>query len=142
MEQRTPLVGVSLIIVKDDTHILMGKRKGSRGAGKLSIPGGHVEIGETLIDAVGRECDEEIGTNIEMHPPYYVSFTEDFYPDAHYITHFYETRYISGEPILMEPEKCEGWFWYPISNLRKENSSNLFKPCRTLFIDQCYYPGR
>ena len=36
-------VGVSVILIRNDNEILIGKRKGSHGAGEYSVPGGHLE---------------------------------------------------------------------------------------------------
>lgn len=138
MSTITPLVGTS-IIIKDKNCILMGKRKGGRGAGKFSIPGGHVEFGETLEVATLRELAEEAGP-IEITNFRHVGITEDIYPDAHYITHFFQADYVSGLPITMEPEKCEGWYWYPISTLQYESPYPFFKPCRTFFVTNKYVP--
>lgn len=42
-----PKVGIGVIIVKDDGHILVGKRKASHTP-YWSIPGGHLELGESF----------------------------------------------------------------------------------------------
>ena len=44
-----------------DGKILLVKRKTEPEIGKLSIPGGHVDIGESLESAVERELYEETG---------------------------------------------------------------------------------
>ena len=138
MEDKRPIVGVALI-VKKDNHILMGKRLGSRGANKYSTPGGHVEVGELLLTAVIREFKEEVGTNLIFSAPQYIEFTEDIYPDAHYITHFFMSKYLEGEPELLEPHKCEAWNWYPIDLLKSGQPNPMFKPCKTLFVDWAYF---
>ena len=53
-----PIVGIGAVIVKED-KILLEKRKNSPGRGKWSIPGGLVELGESLEQAVIRELKEE-----------------------------------------------------------------------------------
>jgi 8-oxo-dGTP diphosphatase len=59
-----PLVGVGAVIV-DDGRILLEKRKNEPGKGKWSIPGGLVELGETLEQTVIREVKEETGLDAE-----------------------------------------------------------------------------
>jgi len=60
-----PLVGVGAVIVKDG-KILLVKRAFEPGAGKWSIPGGLVELGEKLSEACEREAEEETGIGIEV----------------------------------------------------------------------------
>lgn len=60
-----PLVGVGSVAVKDG-RILVVKRAFEPGAGKWSIPGGLVEVGEKLSDACAREMLEETGLEIQV----------------------------------------------------------------------------
>ena len=53
-----PVVGVGAAII-DKGKILLEKRKNEPGRGKWSIPGGLVDLGETLEHAVVREMEEE-----------------------------------------------------------------------------------
>lgn len=63
---KKPIVGVGAIILDAD-RILLEKRKNSPGRGKWSIPGGLVDIGETVEEAVIREVKEETG--LEVYDP-------------------------------------------------------------------------
>jgi len=60
----TPLVGVGAVIL-DRGRVVLVKRKFPPLAGEWSIPGGRLEIGETLREAVVREAREETGLTIE-----------------------------------------------------------------------------
>ena len=59
---QAPKVAVAALAVKDG-KILLVKRKYPPGAGKWSLPGGHVELGERLEEAVLRELKEETGVD-------------------------------------------------------------------------------
>jgi 8-oxo-dGTP diphosphatase len=60
----TPLVGVGAVIL-DQGSVVLVKRRFPPLAGEWSIPGGRLEIGETLREAVVREAREETGLTIE-----------------------------------------------------------------------------
>lgn len=60
-----PIVGVGGIIFKGDT-VLIVKRAQEPGNGEWSLPGGAVELGETLSHALKREILEEVSIDIEV----------------------------------------------------------------------------
>jgi len=90
-----PKVGVSIVLVKDD-QVLMGKRKGSHGAGTYSFPGGHIEFGEEFEQAVLKELREETSLSAENLTK--VTWTNDIFveEEKHYITLFYRGDYCGG----------------------------------------------
>jgi mutator protein MutT len=59
-----PIVGVGAVIIQDG-RILLEKRKNEPGKGKWSIPGGLVELGETVEQTAIREVKEETGLEVE-----------------------------------------------------------------------------
>ena len=59
-----PIVGVGAIITRNG-RILLEKRKNDLGRGKWSIPGGLVELGESLEQTVIREVQEETGLVVD-----------------------------------------------------------------------------
>ena len=50
IKENRPLVGVGVFIWNKDGKFLLGKRKGSHGAGEYALPGGHLEYNETLVE--------------------------------------------------------------------------------------------
>ncbi len=65
MHPKNPLVGVGAVVLNED-KILLVKRLYPPGKGRWSIPGGLVEVGEDLEQAVIRELKEE--TNLDGTP--------------------------------------------------------------------------
>jgi ADP-ribose pyrophosphatase YjhB (NUDIX family) len=62
-EQATPKIAVNALIFNDKREVLLAKRTDN---GLWCIPGGHVELGETLTQAVERECWEETGLKTQV----------------------------------------------------------------------------
>ena len=63
-----PIVGVGAVIVNDDGDVVLIKRRYEPLAGQWSLPGGSLEVGETLEAGVAREMLEETGLEVEVGP--------------------------------------------------------------------------
>ena len=108
----TPMVGIGIIIVNEQNQILIGKRKNSH-APYYSIPGGHMEVGETFRRCAIREVKEE--TNLTINNPEVIAVTNNLetYEECgkHYISVTLLATSFTGEVQLTEPDKCEHWLW-------------------------------
>jgi 8-oxo-dGTP diphosphatase len=62
-----PVVGVGAVVIDGD-RVLLVKRAHEPLKGQWSIPGGGVELGETISAAVAREVLEETGVVVEVGP--------------------------------------------------------------------------
>ena len=107
-----PNVGLGIIILNDAGKILVGKRKGSHSP-FYSIPGGHLEMGESFEDGIQKEVLEETGLIIKN--PFVIGVTNNLrtfqQSGIHHVSINLFTADFEGEPKAMEPEKCEKWFW-------------------------------
>ena len=109
----TPLVGVGAIIIERGKVVLV-RRGHPPLEGKWSIPGGVLEVGETLRKAVVREALEETGLKIE--PGELLGVFERVLPDAqgklqyHYVLIDFLCRRVSGELVAGDDAHEVGWF--------------------------------
>ncbi|MFZ6800655.1 NUDIX domain-containing protein [Undibacterium sp. Di24W] len=89
------------ILMKANGDVLLGQRpEGKPYAGYWEFPGGKVEEGEAILDALKREFMEELGVQIISAEPW--CGVEHIYPHAHVRLHFYISREWSGEPQSLE----------------------------------------
>lgn len=71
---------VASLIFNEDSQILLQLRDDKvnlRSAGIWSLPGGHIENGESMADAIGREVWEE--TNLRLKNPFFFLCLIDFF---------------------------------------------------------------
>jgi len=115
MEEQKPKVGVGILIFKNG-KILLGKRKGSHGEGEYAFPGGHLEYMESFEDCAKREIAEECGIEVENIRFEFLANLVKYAP-KHYVHIGLMADWKSGEPKVLEPDKCESWAWYNIDNL-------------------------
>ncbi|HUL72954.1 MAG TPA: NUDIX hydrolase [Vicinamibacterales bacterium] len=76
-----PIVGVGAVVRDDDGRVVLVKRGHAPLAGEWSLPGGTVEVGETLEAAVVREIREETGLLVVVGPV--VEVFDRILPDEH-----------------------------------------------------------
>ena len=92
------------ILMRPNGDVLMGQRpEGKPYAGYWEFPGGKVETGESVIDALKREFAEEIGVRVLSAEPW--CGVEHVYPHAHVRLHFYISRDWQGEPRGLEGQR-------------------------------------
>jgi 8-oxo-dGTP diphosphatase len=102
MYPEAPIVGVGAVIVKDD-RVLLIRRANEPSRGRWSIPGGTVELGETLAQAAAREVLEECQVEVDVGQ---VLSTFDLVqrdPQGgiryHYVLLDLAARHVRGEPV-------------------------------------------
>ena len=109
-------IGVCVIVLdKDKTQVLLGKRLNSYKAGTLGLPGGRIELEEPLEECGKRELLEE--TSLQGKNLQYVGVVRELQKGYNFIHFVFSCNEYEGLPQTVEPEKCEGWNWYPLDSL-------------------------
>jgi len=113
------------VLIEKDGKILLSLRQNTGWAdGQMTIPGGHTEDGESVVEAAIREAKEELGINLTPSDLTYLctenKSTQRFYLSVIFIT---KTDQI---PTNTEPDKCKELVWADPNSL-PENVAPNFK---------------
>ena len=127
MKDNDVRVGIGVFIFKNN-KFFMQQRQGAHGEGSWSVPGGHLEYGESFEDTARREAKEE--TNLEIKNIRFGAITNDHFTkdDKHYVTIWMLSDWASGKEYITEPDKCIGQAWHNFNNL----PTPLFLPWQQL----------
>ncbi len=95
----TPLLGVGAVVVHEG-RVLLVRRANEPLKGQWTLPGGLLEVGESLLEAVAREVKEETG--LEVEPIELVDLVDRIHRDQgrvryHYVIADYLCRVTGGE---------------------------------------------
>ncbi|MDT0320812.1 NUDIX hydrolase [Streptomyces millisiae] len=104
----------ALIIFERAGQVLLAERANTGYAdGRLNLPSGKVEHGESVVRAAVREAREEVGVDVDpaalriVHTMHYRS------PEGSArVGFFFATNRWAGALHNAEPHKCAGLFWH------------------------------
>lgn len=107
-----PELAVSAAIFRNGLVLLI-QRARAPAKDLWTLPGGRVEVGETLVEAITREIREETG--LEIAPLGLAGYREIILPDEvagrgrHFVILPFAARWLSGEMTLNEELKAARW---------------------------------
>jgi len=104
-------VAVGVLIRPDGQFLLASRPEGKPYAGYWEFPGGKLEAGETVAQALARELHEELGIQIGPVTPWRVELVD--YPHELVRLHFCKVSAWSGELEMREGQRCS-WEQLPV----------------------------
>lgn len=112
-------VAAHALVVNEDGCILIIKRssKNDYMPLKWDIPGGTVEVGETVEEALLREMLEETHLNVIPIRPIYAYSNLSQIPHRQTVQIVYLCKYIGGD-IVLNPEEHDEYQWINCSDLK------------------------
>ncbi len=111
-----PRLGCSAAILRDGKLLLI-KRLRSPEADHWGLPGGKVDLLETVEYAVKREIDEELGIQLGDVELLCVVDLIDADGPEHWVAPVYLATQFKGDPHLVEPEKHSDFGWFALQDL-------------------------
>lgn len=130
-------VGVGAMIFNETGQVFLSLRgeKATNERGTWDFPGGMVEFGEPLADAIKREILEEYGMQIDVIEILGINDHILIDENQHWITPTFIAQYISGEPKILEPGKSAAIGWYDLNDL-PQPLSNISREVMELYRDK------
>ena len=118
MEPRIPRIavgGVVLDVRGAHPTVVLVRRKHAPRAGEWSLPGGRVEHGELLADALRREMREECGLDVRVGD--LIEVVEIVRDGMHYVIMDYACEIVGG--TLRPGDDASEASWIPVLDLRE-----------------------
>ncbi len=107
-----PVVGVGAVVVRDGRALIV-KRAHEPRKGEWSLPGGMLDLGESLVDAARREVKEETG--LDVHPGPIIETFDRVHrdPDGRIRYHFVIVDFVcespQGDPVAGSDAEAVAW---------------------------------
>lgn len=120
---RAHLVGAMHLFLPRNGKILLQRRANTGYLdGHYTVPGGHIEPGESAVYALAREAEEEIGIQVVpaaltmAHVMHRRSTLTDC-GNSERVDFFFTAEWWDGDITNREPHKCDEVGWYPVTDL-------------------------
>ena len=135
-----PVLAVGIVVFHDD-RVLLVRRAKAPSAGLWAIPGGRVELGETLQQAAERELLEETGVTVRAGEPVYAfdSIERDSADrvEFHYAVVDLLATYVSGGPRAMDDAADARWLAAAELDLANTSDVTVKLLKKLAFIGEC-----
>jgi nucleoside triphosphatase len=135
MEKEYPEPTVGLLIINDKNEILLIKSPKWRE--RYVVPGGHIEMGEKIEEAVKREAKEEVGLDVEFQKVLFV-YESIFSPEFSKKKHFISLRCLckaKDTNVKIDNDEASDFMWVDPKKSLELNLSTPVKDFIKKYLD-------
>ena len=129
---------VYALFVKENEVLLMRRYNTGYQDGFYGLPAGHLDGNESAKHAMIREINEEVGVKIKENSLKFALIMHRNCIDYEYIDLFFIVNKWEGNFVIMEPNKCDEFKWFPINNL-PENTIEYIKDAVKCYLNKQNY---
>ncbi|MCC6300475.1 MAG: NUDIX domain-containing protein [Anaerolineales bacterium] len=115
MRARFP-VTVHLFFFRENQILLLRRFNTGFRDGEYSVPAGHLEGGESVMEAAAREGEEEAGIKVQLSALTFSTVMHRI-EDEERVDFFVVVNRWEGEPFNAEPDKCDELRWVDVNAL-------------------------
>ena len=109
-------VTVHLFFIRENQILLLRRFNTGFRDGEYSVPAGHLDGGETVLEAAVREAKEETGVDIPIEAVTFSTVMHRIEGEER-VDFFFQVHTWRGEPFNAEPEKCDDLRWFDLDQL-------------------------
>ncbi|MFR8104012.1 MAG: NUDIX domain-containing protein [Clostridia bacterium] len=118
MEKRNKIpITVQLILKKDNQILLLRRYQTGYEDGKYCLPGGHVDAGEEIMQAMLRETKEEVGVILAKEDLVLKHILNRKCQKGEYLDFILQTEKWEGNPSIQEKNKADDLRWFSLTEL-------------------------
>ena len=137
---RYPEPTVGGLILNGSGQILLAKS--NKWKDRFTIPGGHVELGETIEKALKREIKEEVG--LEVKPIRFLLmqqaiYSEEFYKPKHFIFLDYLCEAVTVD-VKVDEDEIQDFAWVDPESALEMNLDSFSRRLIIKYLEERYKP--
>ncbi|MFT7507805.1 MAG: mutator protein MutT [Acidimicrobiales bacterium] len=115
---------VFVVLERDDTVFILRRANTGWADGMWTLPSGHIDQGQTAVEAAIVESKEEAGITIL---PEHLEFIHVHHVFDVYVNYYFRATQWEGEPMLGEPELCSEVQWCKRTELPQDTIMHVLK---------------
>lgn len=138
-ERFRPYAAAMIFLIRNNQLFMLRRFNTGWADGTYTVPSGHIEKGEGVIQAAIREAQEEAGVTIRSSDIEVSFVSYRISSDRTYVDFFLTCSAWTGEPYSAEPDKSYDGKWFPLDNLPENTTPFIRRGVEAYRNNQIFY---